>query len=131
MYGACGGEAVTNIGSKLVQYNTENHKIRNIEFEIGDNIAKPLIAVSDETARGNAVFFGPGPKFESMIIHDPDAFCCFKGPITYIKLRNGTYEIDIREQYRSEIGNIDGSSDSNADEGPGAQAVEVVPGSAN
>ena len=33
VYGACGGEAVTNIGSKLVQYQTENHKTRNIEFE--------------------------------------------------------------------------------------------------
>ena len=53
--------------------------------------------MSDECSRGNSVFFGPAPKFESFIIRDPEAFVCYKGPVTPIKLRNGTYEISIRE----------------------------------
>ena len=62
-----------------------------------------------------------------MIIHDPEAFCCYKGPVTPIKLRNGTYEIDIREKYDMDIGNIDNESDSDNAEGPGDQPVELVP----
>ena len=66
-YGACGGEAVKNIGTKTVRCKTETNKHIDIDFEIGDKITKPLIAVSDECARGNAVFFGPGPSFKSYI----------------------------------------------------------------
>ena len=61
VYGACGGEAVKNIGNKTVNYQASKKDFK-IEFEIGDKITKPLIAVSDLCGRGNAVFFGPGPK---------------------------------------------------------------------
>ena len=133
VYGACGGEAVKNIGNKLVHFKTDNDITLTIEFEIGDKITKPLIAVSDECSRGHAVFFGPGPKFESMIIHDPDAFCCFEGKSIPIKLRNGTYEIDIREQNKQKLEALGDNSDSDEDgsgDGHASAPVELVPDSA-
>ena len=69
----------------------------SVDFEIGDKITKPLIAVSEQCSKKRGVFFGPAPKYESFIVYDPDVFCCYKGPITPINLRNGTYEIDIKE----------------------------------
>ena len=47
IYGACGGESVKNIGTKTVDYETENHNTYKLDFRIGDKITKPLIAVSD------------------------------------------------------------------------------------
>ena len=46
VYGACGGEAVRNLGCKQVAYMTEENEIKTAEFQIGDKITKPLLAVS-------------------------------------------------------------------------------------
>ena len=127
VYGACGGEVVKNIGTKTVNYETENHMNYSIDFEVGDKITKPLIAVSEQCSRGRGVFFGPGPKFEAYIVHDPDVFCCYKGPITPIYLRNGTYEIDIREKYVTQIGGFDDDSSVDENSGPGGDSIELVP----
>ena len=126
VYGACGGEVVKNIGSKTVHFKTDDDKSFNTEFEIGDKITKPLIAVSHECSKGKAVFFGPGPKYESMIIEDPSALCVYSGPVTHVKLRNGTYELDMREQYSRDLNNIDGGNSSD-EGGPEGDAVEHVP----
>ena len=131
VYGACGGEAVKNIGTKTVEYQTDTFMNRKLDFEIGDRITKPLIAVSDECSNGNAVFFGPAPKYESFIIHDPEAFVCHSGSVTNIKLRNGTYEIDIREKYSPGIANVDDDDIADSVGGPDGSVVELMPDAAN
>ena len=62
VYGACGGESVKNIGTKSVEFETENHKTEHIDFDIGDKITKPLIAVSNLAEKGKAVFLVPPPS---------------------------------------------------------------------
>ena len=55
VYGACGGEAVKNIGCKNVQYITREGKKRKHVFQIGDKIARSLLAVSQECAAGRGI----------------------------------------------------------------------------
>ena len=64
-YGACGGNAVTNIGTKFITFTPDNNKIQKITMQTGDKITRSLLAGSDVTAAGNMVVLGPGPKFES------------------------------------------------------------------
>ena len=45
-YGACGGNAVTNIGTKHVTFATEEHIVKSIKFHIGDEITHALVVVS-------------------------------------------------------------------------------------
>ena len=108
IYGACGGEPVVNMGSKTVTYATRNGKIRKAEFQVGDNITRPLLAVSQECAKGNWVIFGPGPKYESYICHDPETFVCHNNDVTKIDINNGIYEISMKELYAiPEISGVD------------------------
>ena len=84
-YGACGGEDVTNLGTKFVKALIQNGNILDIPFQVGDKITRPLTAVSQLALQGKSIWFGKGPKFESYIIEDPDAFVVFKGkPIKLI-----------------------------------------------
>ena len=97
VYGACGGEAVTNVGCKQVTYQTSENRVKTAEFQIGDKITKPLLSVSKEASLGKGIWFGPGPKFESFIVDDPEAFVIHNGNTTKIQLTNGIYELDVRE----------------------------------
>ena len=81
---------------KHVKYLTKHGKIRSSILQVGDKITKPLLAVSQECAAGNAVFFGPGPEFESYVIHDPKARVIHNGEVTKIMLNNGVYEMHVR-----------------------------------
>ena len=72
--GACGGEAVRNIGCKHFKCLTgEGHK-HAYNFHIGDNTTKPLLAVSKMCEQKQGVFCGPAPAYKSFIVDDPDAF---------------------------------------------------------
>ena len=95
-YGACGGETVRNIGSKAVTCLT-NGGVSDYVFQVGDKLTKPLLAVSKICEQGKAVFFGPGPAYESYIVSDPNAFVISEGGKTRIQLENGTYHIDVHE----------------------------------
>ena len=107
-YGACGGETVRNIGSKFVQLSTETGT-QSYEFQIGDKLTKPLLAVSKICESGKAVFFGPGPRYESYILNDPEAIAIGNGTKTSIVLHNGTYISQAHEAYKAKgsLGPID------------------------
>ena len=53
-YGACGGETVKNIGEKNVGFVSGSGTIHKYDFQVGDRITKPLLAVSKicESKRG-------------------------------------------------------------------------------
>ena len=93
-YGACGGEAVRSIGAKHLSCVSGSGVKHKYTFQVGDRITKPLLAVSKICEQGQAVFFGPGPKYESYIISDPEAFVVAnKETKTNIELINGTYHM--------------------------------------
>ena len=86
-----------NLGTKKVTYITTEGNIQSTTFQIGDNITRPLYAVSQICSSGKCVFFGPGPKFESFIVHDPEAFLVHNGTATSIHMNSGVYELDVKE----------------------------------
>ena len=100
-YGACGGNAVTNIGTKHVHFVPHNGKHNTITFQVGDKITRNLLAVSSLCAAGKTVVFGPAPTYTSYISNDPDTFTCHNGDITKINIKNGVYEINMKEIYQA------------------------------
>ena len=72
--GACGGETVKNIGEKNVGFVSGSGTIHKYDFQVGDKITKPLLAVSKVCESKKGVFFGPAPEYRSYIIDDPHAF---------------------------------------------------------
>ena len=99
-YGACGGETVKNIGCKRVKCITGSGSIQHYDFQVCDKLTKPLLAVSKICQSGKAVFFGPGPKYESYIVNDPQAFVVSNGEKTHINLINGTYNMKCHEVFK-------------------------------
>ena len=65
VYGACGGEAVQNIGTKHPVLLTKEGKLVKHTFQIGNKITKHLLAVSKLCEQGLSVHFGPAPAYES------------------------------------------------------------------
>ena len=88
-----------HLGAKRITYITKEGFIGKTLFQVGDKITRTLFAVSQICAEGRAVYFGPGPKFESYIIEDPEAFVAHNGRIIKIHMNNGVYEIDMKELY--------------------------------
>ena len=70
-YGACGGETVRNMGQKDVGFVSGSGTIHKYDFQVGDKITKPLLAVSKICESKKGVFFGPAPRYEPYIIDDP------------------------------------------------------------
>ena len=135
-YGACGGETVTNIGCKHVRCLTGEGSIQKYDFQVGDKLTKPLLAVSKICETGKSVFFGPAPKFESFIVDDPDAFVVSNGKKTKICLANGTYGLHCHEIFDKPKETMNAVGDSSAQEEPpnsgdsrpsGEQVPEVPP----
>ena len=96
-YGACGGEQVINTGCKQVRYRTAEGTLREHVFQVGNTITRPLLAVSQECAKGHGVWFGPGPKFESYVVNSPNSYVVHDDNITKTHLNSGVYEMDIQE----------------------------------
>ena len=86
-YCACGGETVRNIGCKKLRCLTGSGETHNYTFQVGDKITNPLLAVSKISETAKSVFFGPGPKYESYIVDDPEAFIACNGSKTTINLK--------------------------------------------
>ena len=62
VYGACGGEFVTNLGCKTVKCLTRNGKTFDAKFQVGNKITKNLLAVSQLCSMGFSVIFGPSGR---------------------------------------------------------------------
>ena len=136
-YGACGGETVKNIGCKSVRFVSVTGEKHKYEFQIGDRITKPLLAVSKICETGKAVFFGPAPTYDSYIIDDPSCFVVSNGSKTFMNLENGTYNIRVHENTNktqgrylaaaSDAGEDAVPSDLGADGRPAAGSAAVPP----
>ena len=61
-YGACGGEAVKNIGSKAFSCVTSGGIQHTYTFQVGDKLTKPLLAVSKVCKEKKGVFFWTRPE---------------------------------------------------------------------
>ena len=57
-YKACGGEVVTNIRQKTAKCKFNEGFDKLVEFQVGDNITKGLLAVSKLAQSGAGVWFG-------------------------------------------------------------------------
>ena len=118
IYGACGGEGVTNLGEKAVEFITKEGIISKITYQIGDKITRPLTAVSQLAAQGKGVWFGPAPAYESFIVDDPNAFVAYNGNKINIDLCNGVYELEVKELFPDpcmDVGGIDDDADLSAE----------------
>ena len=82
-----------NIECKHFECVSRSGNKHKYTFQVGDRITKPLLAVSKICEHGKAMFFGPGPKYESCIVDDPEAFVVASGTKTNIELINGTYHM--------------------------------------
>ena len=100
IYSACGGEVVTNTGTKHVDAFFGNLR-KTIAFQIGDKINRGLLAASQLADAGAGIWLGPGPKFDNFAVFDPQAFVAFSGPRIEIGLENGTYFIDTHETIKN------------------------------
>ena len=72
-YGACGGEAVTNIGCKAVDCLLEDGTVKSLKFQVGGKVTRGLLALSQLACSGAGVWFGPGPEYESFIVWNKEA----------------------------------------------------------
>ena len=96
-YGACGGEAVTNLGVKNVSCLLGNGSVKPLKFQVGDKITRGLLAVSQLAQSGAGVWFGPAPNYESFIVWDKLAKVSSNEDKLPISLINGTYQMGIVE----------------------------------
>ena len=97
-----------NIGSKKPKCLTENG-MECYEFQVGDKVTKPLLAVSKICQHKKAVFFGPAPDYKSYNVDDPEALVVSHGKKTEIELYNGTYVMKCHECYENPRENIIGA----------------------
>ena len=97
-YGACGREAVTNLGCQHVKCAMHDG-IHTSPFQVGDRITRGLLVVSQLASLGAGIWLGPAPAYKSHIVWDNDAFIAAAGPNTSIYMNNGTYKVTVREAF--------------------------------
>ena len=78
-YGACGGEAVINLGCKNAKCITHDG-IHTLPFQVGDRITRGLLAVSQLASLGAGIWLGPAPEYKSYIVWGKNAFIAAAGP---------------------------------------------------
>ena len=86
-YRAYGGEGVRNFETNRAQFVTKDGQLDKTTFQNGDTLTRPLYAASQLCTQGNAVFFGPGPKFDNFSVKDPETLNFTQG-----ETHTNTYE---------------------------------------